>query len=76
MKFVKFSPMQEPASKFLRSPNPSPVSFARTCFRRGIKSLALSTRMDIALKENNHIASTFLQWFVTEQLEEVSSLII
>ncbi len=30
--------------------------------------------MDVALKENNHIAATFLQWFVTEQLEEVSSM--
>jgi len=30
--------------------------------------------MDLALKENNHIASTFLQWFITEQLEEVSSM--
>ena len=30
--------------------------------------------MDLALKENNHIATTFLQWFVTEQLEEVSSM--
>jgi bacterioferritin B len=30
--------------------------------------------MDTALKENNHIAATFLQWFVTEQLEEVSSM--
>ena len=30
--------------------------------------------MDLALKENNHIAATFLQWFVIEQLEEVSSM--
>ena len=30
--------------------------------------------MDTALRENNHIAFTFLQWFVTEQLEEVSSM--
>ena len=30
--------------------------------------------MDHALKENNHIAATFLQWFVSEQLEEVSSM--
>ena len=34
----------------------------------------INTLMDTALKENNHIASTFLQWFVTEQLEEVSSM--
>jgi ferritin len=30
--------------------------------------------MDLSLKENNHIAATFLQWFVIEQLEEVSSM--
>lgn len=30
--------------------------------------------MDLALKENDHIAHNFLQWFVTEQLEEVSSM--
>jgi ferritin len=34
----------------------------------------INTLMDSALKENNHIASTFLHWFVTEQLEEVSSM--
>jgi len=34
----------------------------------------INALMDLALKENNHIASTFLQWFVTEQLEEVSSM--
>jgi len=34
----------------------------------------INSLMDLALKENNHIAATFLQWFVTEQLEEVSSM--
>ncbi|MEO8206452.1 MAG: ferritin [Chthoniobacterales bacterium] len=34
----------------------------------------INALMDLALKENNHIASTFLQWFVSEQLEEVSSM--
>jgi bacterioferritin B len=34
----------------------------------------INALMDHALKENNHIAATFLQWFVTEQLEEVSSM--
>ena len=28
---------------------------------------------DLAARENDHITSNFLQWFVTEQLEEVSS---
>jgi len=30
--------------------------------------------MDLAVKESDHITSTFLQWFLTEQLEEVSSM--
>ena len=30
--------------------------------------------MDIALKENDHISQDFLRWFVTEQLEEVSTM--
>ncbi|MEO6847263.1 MAG: ferritin [Chthoniobacterales bacterium] len=34
----------------------------------------INALMDLALKENNHIASTFLQWFVIEQLEEVSAM--
>ncbi len=29
---------------------------------------------DLALKENDHITSTFLRWFIKEQLEEVSSM--
>jgi len=34
----------------------------------------INALMDLVLKENNHIAATFLQWFLTEQLEEVSSM--
>jgi len=30
--------------------------------------------MDQALEENDHIAQDFLRWFVTEQLEEVSTM--
>ncbi|MEW5957520.1 MAG: ferritin [Chloroflexota bacterium] len=30
--------------------------------------------VDIAVKENDHLTRQFLQWFVTEQLEEVSSI--
>jgi len=28
----------------------------------------------LALKENDHITSTFLQWFIKEQVEEISSM--
>lgn len=34
----------------------------------------INNLMDIAIKENNHIAQDFLRWFVTEQLEEVSTM--
>jgi bacterioferritin B len=30
--------------------------------------------VDHAIRENNHLAKTFLDWFVTEQLEEVASM--
>ena len=34
----------------------------------------INALMDQAIKENDHIAQSILQWFVTEQLEEVSSM--
>jgi ferritin len=30
--------------------------------------------MDLAIKDNDHISQDFLRWFVTEQLEEISSM--
>lgn len=30
--------------------------------------------MDLAIKQNDHIAQEFLRWFVSEQLEEVSTM--
>ena len=30
--------------------------------------------MDLAIKENDHISQEFLRWFVSEQLEEVSTM--
>jgi ferritin len=35
---------------------------------------AINGIYDLALKENDHITSTFLQWFIKEQVEEVSSM--
>lgn len=34
----------------------------------------INALMDIALQERDHIAAQFLQWFVAEQREEVSSM--
>jgi bacterioferritin B len=33
----------------------------------------INNLVDLAVKENDHLSRQFLQWFVTEQLEEVSS---
>jgi ferritin len=30
--------------------------------------------MDLAVSQNDHIAQDFLRWFVSEQLEEVSTM--
>ena len=35
---------------------------------------AINSLYDMALKENDHITSVFLQWFIKEQVEEVSSM--
>lgn len=34
----------------------------------------INTLVDLAVKENDHLTRHFLQWFVAEQLEEVSSM--
>ncbi len=35
---------------------------------------AINGIYDLSLKENDHITSTFLHWFIREQIEEVSSM--
>ena len=34
----------------------------------------INSLVDVAIKENDHLTRQFLQWFVAEQLEEVSSM--
>jgi ferritin len=34
----------------------------------------INNLVDVAAKENDHLTRQFLQWFVTEQLEEVSTM--
>ena len=34
----------------------------------------INALVDLARKNNDHITVNFLQWFLTEQLEEVSSM--
>lgn len=80
MKFIKFlidagarveiPTISKPVAKF-----PFAEDAVKLSLEQEIKVTNLiNSLMDTALKENNHIAATFLQWFVTEQLEEVSSM--
>jgi len=80
MKFIKFlidagahveiPVIAKPACKF-----PFAEDAVKLSLEQEIKVTSLiDSLMDLALRENNHIAATFLQWFVTEQLEEVSSM--
>ena len=80
MKFIKFlidagarveiPTIAQPVAKF-----PFAEDAVKLSLDQEIKVTNLiNSLMDLALKENNHIAATFLQWFVTEQLEEVSSM--
>lgn len=34
----------------------------------------INALMDLAIKDNDHISQDFLRWFVTEQLEEISTM--
>ena len=34
----------------------------------------INNLMDIAIEQNDHISQDFLRWFVTEQLEEISTM--
>jgi ferritin len=34
----------------------------------------INALMDLAIKQSDHIGQSFLQWFVNEQLEEVSTM--
>ena len=45
------------------------------CFRAGLKhenfvTASINNLVNLARKDNNHAAEIFLQWFVTEQIEE------
>lgn len=45
------------------------------CFKAGLKhenfvTASINNLVDLARKDNNHAAEIFLQWFVTEQVEE------
>ncbi len=58
---------------------PTDVDSAEGAFRFALEweltvTGKINALMDQALEENDHIAQDFLRWFVTEQLEEVSTM--
>lgn len=44
--------------------------FVDTCAHEREVTNLINDLVDLAIKEKNHAANTFLQWFVTEQIEE------
>ncbi len=79
-RFMKFvldagAPVQIPA---IDAPL-SDFKFAKDAVKLSLEqeikvTTAINGIYDIALKENDHITSTFLHWFIKEQVEEVSSM--
>lgn len=80
MKFVKYvldaggevhiPPIEAPKSRFASAEEAFQLSLDwEMDVTRQINSL-----MDIAIQEKDYIARAFLDWFVTEQLEEVSTM--
>ena len=58
---------------------PSEIGSAEEAFKLALDWELVVTEkinelMDRAIEENDHIAQDFLRWFVTEQLEEVSTM--
>jgi ferritin len=79
LKFVKF--LLDAGGKVVIPPVPAPrneFKSAEDAAQTAYDSEVLTTRqinelMTLAASEKNYIAMNFLQWFVAEQLEEVSS---
>jgi ferritin len=80
MKFVKY--LVETGGKVIIPPTPAvknDLASAEECLQLSLNWEVEVTRqinhlMDIAREENDYLAQQFLQWFVNEQLEEVSSM--
>ena len=80
MRFVKFLVDADAAVSIPAIPAPrSQVRSAEEAVQLSLDwenevTRQINAIMDLAIKQNNHIARHFLQWFVSEQLEEVSSM--
>jgi bacterioferritin B len=80
MKFVKF--LADADGELAIPPIPAPQPDFRSAEQAVQKSLdwemtvtkQINQLMDLAIQDNDHITRNFLQWFMEEQLEEVSSM--
>lgn len=79
MRFVKFVVEAGGSVEIGAIPQPqNRFSLAEEAIQKALEGEITVTRqinalVDLALQETDHITNNFLQWFVTEQLEEVSS---
>jgi bacterioferritin B len=80
MKFVRFiaDAAGEVAIPAISAPQPTFKS-AEEAVRKSVDwevsvTKQINALMDLAIKDNDHITRNFLNWFMEEQLEEVSSM--
>lgn len=79
MKFVKFLLDAGGTPRYPAIPEPrnsfsSAIDAAQLAYDSEVRTTdQIYALVELALAERNHIAHNFLQWFVSEQLEEVSS---
>ena len=77
MKFVKYVLDTKGDLRIPSVPAPTPTfSSAEAAVEAALKweqevTRQITALMDLAVKENDYLASNFLQWFIDEQLEEV-----
>ena len=63
---VKLMAIDQPETKFV-----SPLAiFEKTLQHEKYVTKRINALVDLAIKENDHATQIFLQWFVTEQVEE------
>jgi bacterioferritin B len=77
MKFVKYLLDTKAELKIPAIPAPSPTfASAEAAVQAALKweqevTGQITALMDLAVKQNDYLAQSFLQWFIDEQLEEV-----
>jgi ferritin len=80
MRFVKFmvdagGQIEIPAIPATQSAFKSPEEAVKLSLDQELAvTKQINELVDLAIKQNNHITKNFLDWFVSEQLEEVSSM--